>query len=218
MSTAAAPAPVPAPSTYDINARVDELFAEHGFAKTDTDGDIVRDKLKVVDRLVDILLTEALVENADERVEKAMGKPSLYDTVFQNGPSFDDPDEVERAVAEYVATYVWSMTSPSSDGRVQRELATRAGTTDVMLCRRKVGRVPSVYVTRTDELIVEDFVTPSSEKIVNAADKTKRDMNMVAFRRPSLEARVKRELESMAIKTSIALGVATSAPALESGQ
>ena len=86
-----------------------------------------------------------------------------------------------------------------------------------MLCRRKIGGVPSIYVTRTDELIVDDFLMPASERIVKVADKTRRDMNLQIKRRPSLEARVRRELTTMATKTSIALGVMDGVTALESG-
>jgi hypothetical protein len=214
MSTAPTAAR-PLASTYDINTRVDEVFAENGFARTNADGDIVRDKEKVVGRIVDVIMTEALAANADERVEKAMTKPALYEAVCPHGPKVDDPDEAEREVAEYIATYIWSMTTPSYDGRVQKELGDRTGTTDVLLCRRRIAGRPTVYATRADELIVEDFVIPTSEKIVKIADKTRKDMSLVTQRRPSLEARVHGELETMARKTSAALGVA--APALTSG-
>jgi hypothetical protein len=202
-----------APSTYQINARVDELFAEHGFAETDEDGNIVRAKMKVVDRIADVLVTEALAANADERLVKAMSKTVLYETVFSDGPTLEDPDDVERTVAEYAATYVWSMTTASCEGRVQQKLGDSAGNTDLMLCRRKIADKPSIYVTRNDQMIVDDFVLPASVKIVKAADKTRRDMELVVRRRPSLRARVDRELASMAIKTSLALGVTPPAPA-----
>jgi hypothetical protein len=86
------------------------------------------------------------------------------------------------------------------------------------LCRRKVGGHPSVYVTRTDEFIVEDYVLPASEKLVKLAGKTQKDMNLAGLRRKTLQPRVQQELESLATKTSIALCVATSAPALASGK
>jgi hypothetical protein len=216
MSAAATPAPAPVPSTYDINTRVDEVFAEHGFATTNSDGDIVRNKQKMIATIVDVLISSALAGDADERVAKAMSKWDLYESVFRNGPKLNDRDEVEREAADYVATYVWSTTTPSYDGRVQRELGNRSGHSDLVLCRRKIGGVPSIYITRTDELIVDDFVMPASERIVKVADKTRKDMALVMHRRPSLEARVKGELESMATRTSIALG-ANAARALGPG-
>lgn len=215
-----AQAPVSAPefSTFDINNRVDEVFAEHGFAKTNDDGEIVRVKEKVVKRIADVLVADGLAATPDERVEKAMDRSVLYGYLFPQGPDLKDDDELEREVAGYVATYVWSMTTPSYDGRVQRELGNRSGSTDIMLCRRKIAGAPSVYVTRADDLIVDDFVLPASERVVKVADKTRRDMTMAIQRRPSLEGRIKGELASMAAKTSIALGVATSVGALNSGE
>lgn len=218
MSTAPAPVSEPAFSTFDINARVDEVFAEHGFAKTNDDGEIVRVKEKVVKRIADVLIADGLAATPDERVEKAMGKEALYDYTFPQGPDLKDEDELEREVAEYIATYLWSMTTPSHDGRVQRELGNRSGSTDIMLCRRKIAGAASVYLTRDDDLIVDDFVLPASEKVVKVADKTRRDMAMAMQRRPTLEKRIRGELASMAAKTSIALGVTTSAGALKSGE
>jgi len=205
-------------STFDLATRVDEVFAENGFAATDEDGDIVRLKEKVIERIADVLTSRGVAASNDERVEKAMTKVDLYEETFPQGPSLEDPDEVEAAVAEYIATYVWSTTTPSYDGRVQRALGSRPDTADVMLCRRKIGRIPSIYITRTDDLIVDDFIVPSSERIVKVADKTRRDMNLVVQRRPSLESRVKAELEGMAVKASVALGVTKSAGALKSGK
>lgn len=217
MSTVAHP-PAPSFSTFDIAGRVDEVFAEHGFAATNDDGDIVRVKEKVVGRIADVLVNDGLAATPDERVEKAVTKAALYERAFPQGPKLDDPDEIEREVAEYIATYVWSMTTPSYDGRVQRELGNRSGSTDLMLCRRKIGGLPSVYVTRADDLIVDDFVLPASERVVKVADKTRRDMSLAMQRRPSLEARIKGELASMATKASIALGVTSSAGALGPGE
>lgn len=218
MSTAPTPVTPPAFSTFELKNRVDEVFAEHGFAATDEDGEIVRVKEKVIKAIADVLVSEALAATADERVEKAMGKRDLYSRVFPEGPQSDDEDELDRAVAETIATYVWSTTTPSYDGRVQRELGNRPGSTDLMLCRRKIAGVPSAYVTRVDDLIFDDFVMPASEKVVKVADKTRRDMALAIERRPTLEGRIKAELQSMAVKTSIALGVPPSAGALESGE
>jgi hypothetical protein len=205
-------------STFDIANRVDEVFAENGFAATDDDGNIVRLKEKVIERIADVLANRGVAKSADDRVEKAMTKVDLYEETFPQGPKHADPDEIESAVAEYIATYVWSTTTPSYDGRVQREFGNRPDTTDVMLCRRKIGGLPSVYITRTDDLIVDDFIVPASERIVKVADKTRRDMSLVIQRRPSLEARVRAELEGMAVKASVALGVTKSAGALKSGK
>lgn len=205
-------------STFDLGNRVDEVFAENGFAATDEDGNILRLKEKVIERIADVLTKRGVAATNDERVEKAVTKIDLYEETFPQGPKHDDPDEIDAAVAEYIATYVWSTTTPSYDGRVQREFGSRPGTTDVMLCRRKIGGLPSVYITRTDDLIVDDFIVPASERIVKVADKTRRDMNLVIQRRPSLEARVKAELEGMAAKASVALGVAKPAGALKSGK
>jgi hypothetical protein len=218
MSNASVPVPAPEISTFDISTRVDEVFAEQGFARTNEDGDIVRVKEKVVKRIADVLVNDALAATADERVEKAMAKAVLYLHVFPHAPRPDDEDEIEREVADNIATYVWSMTTPSYDGRVQRELGNRSGSTDLMLCRRKIAGTPTVYVTRADDLIVDDFVLPASEKVVKVADKTRRDMGLAMQRRPTLEGRIKGELVSMAAKTSIALGVTTSAGALGSGE
>ena len=99
---------------------------------------------------------------------------------------------------------------------MQRRLGEIEGATDVMLCRRKIGGEMCVYLTRTDELIVDDFVMPGQEKVVKVADKTRRDMVMAKTRRPSLAARIDGELTNTAARTSLALGV-TSAPALVSG-
>lgn len=218
MSTAAEPASQPAQSTFDIHTRVDEVFAEHGYATVNPDGDIVRDKLKVVGTIVDTLIGSALATNNDERVALAKSKEDLYEHVFPNGPDLNSSDEVEREVAGYIAVYVWSTTSPSYDGRVQRELANRSGSSDLVLCRRKIAGEPKAYVTRTDNLIVDDFVVPASEKIVKVADKTRKDMALAMQRRPSLEARVRGELESMARRTSVALGVQSAPAALSSGE
>jgi hypothetical protein len=205
-------------STFDIANRVDEVFAENGFAATDEEGNIVRLKEKVIKRIADVLIRRGVAATNDERVEKAMTKIDLYEETFPEGPKHDDSDEIESAVSEYIATYVWSTTTPSHDGRVQRELGNRPDTADVMLCRRKIGRMPSVYITRTDDLIVDDFIVPASERIVKVADKTRRDMSLVIQRRPTLEARVRTELEGMAVKASVALGVTKSAGALKSGK
>lgn len=205
-------------STFDIANRVDEVFAENGFAATDEEGNVLRLKEKVIARIADVLTRRGVAATNDERVEKAMTKIDLYEETFPHGPKHDDVDEIEAEVAEYIATYVWSTTTPSYDGRVQRELGNRPDTADVMLCRRKIGGMPSIYITRTDELIVDDFLMPASERIVKVADKTRRDMSLVIQRRPSLEARVKAELEGMAVKASIALGVTKSAGALKSGK
>jgi hypothetical protein len=205
-------------STFDIANRVNEVFAENGFAATDDDGNILRLKEKVIERIADVLIRRGVAATNDERIAKAVTKVDLYEETFPEGPRNDDPDEIESAVAENIATYVWSTTTPSYDGRVQRELGNRPDTTDVMLCRRKIGGMPSVYITRTDDLIVDDFIVPASERIVKVADKTRRDMGLVIQRRPSLEARVKAELEGMAVKASVALGVTKSAKALKSGK
>lgn len=211
MSIATAAAPL-----WADDPRVNELYAEHGFARTDSEGNIVRERAKLVASIADFLVSEALAADADERVQKAVSKPVLYERIFSLGPKMDDPDEAERDVAEYIATHVWSMTTPSSDGRIQLALGDRSGTKDLMLCRRKIGGVPSIYVTRTDELIVDDYVIPASEKVIKVADKTRRDMALAVKRRPSLEARINGELADLALKTSVALGV-TSMPALGSG-
>jgi hypothetical protein len=205
-------------STYELANRVDEVFAENGFAATDEDGEIVRLKEKVIARIADVLFARGIASTNDERIEMALSKIDLYGETFSQGPRHDDPDEIEAAVADYIATYVWSTTTPSYDGRVQRELGNRPETADVMLCRRKIGGIPSVYITRADDLIVDDFIVPASERIVKVADKTRRDMNLVVQRRPSLESRVKAELEGMAVKTSVALGVTKAAGALKSGK
>jgi hypothetical protein len=218
MSTAATQASTPSYSTYDIKTRVDEVFAENGFAKTNDDGDIVRVKEKVVARVVDVFVSEALAATPDERVDKALTKEALYNRVFEQGPRMDDPDEFERAVADYIATYTWSMTTPSYDGKVQGELGNRSGSTDLMLCSRKIGGMPVRYVSRTDDLIYDDYVLPASEKLVNVAVKTKKDMSLASKRRPSLEKRVNSELADMASKAAVALGVHSGAPALESGK
>jgi hypothetical protein len=211
------PAHGPVVPSFDIHTRVDDVFAEHGFAGTNSDGDIVRNKQKVIGTIVDVLVTNALAGDADERVSKAMNKWDLYDSVFPRGPKLNARDEVEREIAEYIATYVWSTTTPSYDGRVQRELGNRQGFTDLVLCRRKIGGIPSVYVTRTDELIIDDFVTLASEKVVKVADKTRKDMALAVQRRPTLETRVRDELQSTAEKASVALGVTTK-PALGPGK
>ena len=205
-------------STYDLANRVNEVFAENGFAATDEDGNIVRLKEKVIERIADVLIKRGVASTNDERVEMAMSKVDLYEETFLQGPKHDDPNEIEAMVADNIATYVWSTTTPSYDGRVQREFGNRPNTADVMLCRRKIGGTPSVYITRSDDLIVDDFIVPASERIVKVADKTRRDMSLVIQRRPSLEGRVKAELEGMAVKASIALGVTKSAGALKSGK
>jgi len=205
-------------STLDVEPRIEELLAEHGFASVNDDGDIVRDNKKVVRRVTDILIQEALASNNDERLEKALSKEALYTRVFGHGPALDDPDELEREAADRLAIYLWSLTSPAHQGRVQRRLAEVQGADDLVLCRRKIDGAPSAYVTRNHDLIVDDFVMPASEKIVRAADKTRKDMSLVTKRQKGLESRVQRELESMAVKTSTALGVTPSAPALGSGR
>jgi hypothetical protein len=218
MSISTEPAAGSEFSSFDLNNRVDEIFAEHGFADTNDEGDVVRVKTAVVKAIADVLITKGLAANPGERVEKAMTKEVLYADVFPHGPDLEVEDPLENAAANTVATFVWSMMTPSYNGPVQVELGNRSGSTDLMLCRRKIGRVASAYVTREDDLIFDDFVVPASEKVVKVADKTRRDMALAVQRRPTLEGRIRRELESMAAKTSIALGVSTSIGVLNPGE
>ena len=197
------------------DARLDEVFAAEGYAKADDDGNIVRDRDKVIARITAILTADAVAEDTDERLDKALSRDDLYPRVFPNGPPLDDPDELEREVAHVAAVYIWTLTQPNHVGRVQLRLADTAGATDLVLCRRKIGSTPSVYLTRNHDLIIDDYVTPASEKVVKTGEKYKKDMNLVVSRQPKLEARVTHELAATAAKTSAALGVT---PSLESGR
>ena len=195
---------------HDVAPRADEAFAEDGFAKVNDDGDIIRDKDKVIAKTTAVLVSEATANNNDECVARALDKESLYPLVFEHGPALDDPDDLEREAADYLAIYVWSLTSPSHQGRVQRALGDTEGWTDLVLCRRKINGAACVYVTRNDDMVADDYVLPGKEKMVKAADKTRRDMHLAAQRRgPALETRIKAELEDLAVKTAAALGVGT---------
>jgi hypothetical protein len=215
MSTASATQPTA--SGVEVDARVDELFAEHGFARTNVDGDIVRDKKKVIKRITEMLISDAVAADNDERLARALSKSEIYERTFRNGPKLNDPDDLEREAAEYVAVYVWSLTTASSEGRVQRHLGEIEGATDLLLCRRRIGDEPRVYLTRSHNLIKDDYIVPGNEKLVKVAQKTHRDMALVIERQPLLEGEVMAELESTATKTAVALGV-TPQRALESSR
>ena len=170
----------------------------------------------MVDEATNVVLAEALAADNDEVVRKALTRETLYERVFPRGPKLDDADDEEREVADLIATYVWSMTTASVQGRIQRRIAEIEGNTDVMLCRRKINGVMTVYATRNDDLVWDDFVLPGSEKLVAAANKTRKDMDLAGKRRKALESRIQGELASVAARTSHALGVSTT-PTLTSG-
>src|SRR5438067_2280902 len=102
---------------YARDARLDEVFAADGYAKTNADGDIERDKDEVVDRITAILIGEAIAESQDDRLARALSRDLLYPKVFPHGPALDDPDDLEREVAHVAAVYAWTLTQPSHQGR-----------------------------------------------------------------------------------------------------
>src|SRR5262249_10464593 len=66
--SAPATTPISAAATqqpYDVGPRVDEAFAEDGFAKVDNDGDIARVKDKVVAKPTAVIVSEATANNND---------------------------------------------------------------------------------------------------------------------------------------------------------
>jgi hypothetical protein len=208
----------PAAQLHDVSARdtrADEVCAAEGYTKEGKDGKVIRLNDTMAERAVGALIDEAIAEDTDERLEKAVTREDLYAKVFPHGPRSDDPDEVEREVADLLAGLVWTFVQPSHTGRVQIKLGSIAGATDVLLCRRKIGNVSCVYLTRDHDMIMEDYMTPGDEKVVRAGEKHRKDAELAISRQRGLETRIRQELEATAAKTAAALGVT---PALGSGR
>ncbi|HTZ63173.1 MAG TPA: hypothetical protein VMB51_03640 [Solirubrobacteraceae bacterium] len=203
---------------HDVNARdtrADEVCAAEGYTKEGKDGRTIRLNDKMAERAAGVLIAEAVAEGTDERLERALTREKLYEKVFPHGPRCDDEDEIEREVADLLAGLVWTFVQPSHTGRVQVALGSIAGATDVLLCRRKIGNVSCVYLTRDHEMIMEDYMNPGDEKMVRAGEKHRKDAELAISRQRGLETRIRQELEATAAKTAAALGVT---PALGSGR
>jgi hypothetical protein len=177
-----------------VQARVDEVLIDHGYAKTRIDGEVVKDLEKMKARAYDVVVA-AVVNSKADRSKKAITQGELYAAVFPKGPGADPPDldsleGLELDVRSSLVRMCWNLTQPKSTGFIQK----RIGDGSLILCRtnvyRKLDEVQGVFVTDSPQLIMEDSLQPQIDKLVRTASDLRTHAVMITGRHPELETKV----------------------------
>jgi hypothetical protein len=187
---------------YDADKRAAEQIANDwlqadGLLKED--GSVNKGLIR--ERVVDLLVAEAFVEDKDDKLALAIRKPDLTAKVVPSSAPAAvaaNPDRATTLAFREVQAVVWAEASEKADSAAQRMVGDRLP--GAILVRAKMsaqmGNVFAAYVTTVPELIFLDLLGPVDEKLRALAESLGRTMALVSTRQPSLARKVVKSLET----------------------
>lgn len=190
----------------EADAQVDAAFEIAGYMCESRSGEPERDYKKMGQAAFAVMSHHHVACNREELNQKAVAADELLPGVFA-----DDVVEqagVEEEAHHFLKTKVWGSvaTAPTTTGQ------TLAETLGLVLCEAKVARtddngntklVRGRFLTDDEDLIMDFYVRPIGDTLVNAFVKSNKRAEVVLTRLPQLETKVARVLGS-SVKQAVA--------------
>lgn len=202
--------PLTPPSVIEqeIEARKDHAFVAEGYVTEsgNPDPNAMQDAAYRVVR-------SRVVNSKAERADNAIGKGELCAAVFPNAPgadgNYDQLDEFDRKVWELLERDVWSLTQPKSTGALQKRLDDEDSTLVLLrpTIRRKLIKLPVVYLTDNPSLIREDGVDKEIKAWERKAANLRKELDMMMRRHPELESIIRSEVNQSMSRAKATLTV-----------
>lgn len=184
-----------------VDTAVFEAFRAEGFVEIDDEGGERKDREAFHDAVYRAI-RRAEVETATERSTRGLTRGALARRVFPHAVGATEDhldDEIEREVWERLVKETWNATNPNFSGPVQKLFGQRDKKLVMIRTRVTMDGTPGmdcVYVTESEELIFEDFVSPLKSSVRRAAEKLAKNSAMISGRNKDLAQRARREVDS----------------------
>lgn len=186
-----------------VEEGVFEAYRANGYVGINVDGEEFVDKSKMHDAIHGALKSSAVVRTPDEKSDKALTHGTLTKKVFAETPGANDEwDElgpVEKAIWEQLVKDAWNPVNPNYSGPVQRLLGERDPHLVLIKAKTTVHGSPGVdvvYLTKNEELIFADFLSPLKASVRRAADRLAKNAALVSTRNKEMAPKAAREVDS----------------------
>lgn len=214
---------IPAPQrlSYDrdeANSLINEAFDQVGWLQTAENGDTAHDLDKLRHAVFVSFTTEHAVTAIASKsgrqsfnklvAEKAVTKLGLYVELFPNGPAAQHApeSEEEEAARDYIAKYIWNLTTPSNrKAWLQREVADSG----LIVLETKVypedptiPRQPGRYVTDVEHAMLEFLDHKVFEDVRRQLSETDEWLSTFIARKPEIALIASRKARA-AIKAAV---------------
>jgi hypothetical protein len=175
-----------------VTERMAELVIEGGYSEEDTDGNDVPD-WDAFKNAGAVVLTGHRIDDPDDRA-KGLTAPELLEKVLPDvGVDLSDP--YDEAAWARLARRIWGITQPNPTGYVQKQLAkpfvlVRPTVVRVSGPKAPPERVKVVFVTASDDIVIDDGLMPVIDEVIAGASKIRKQAELIHKRKPELGQRI----------------------------
>jgi hypothetical protein len=217
---------MPGHGNDELAKRILEVYAAHGYVKTDKrTGDEVKDDSAVKARVFELFRDHYVVNSEADIIDGAASQQDSYAKVFPDGPGADGvapTDDLDHDAWQSIRRKLWAFASPEMGGHCQ-VAAEMAGLNYVMV-QKKVYRptrdlatgtvepkpVEVRFFTSNPEMVFEYSSLPAMAKMVRIAEGTAKHLEMNRKRHPELGARLAKEAKAALSRSASELTAITS--------
>jgi len=183
----------------DAEAQVDAAFEIAGYTCEDRAEELRRDYKAMGQAAFSVMSHHHVVRNRDELNQKAVAAEELLAGVFSE--DVFEQAGVDEEARHFIQTKVWGSvaTAPTTTGQMLAE------TLGLVMCEAKVARtdgngntklVRGRFLTDDEDLVMDHYVRPIGDSLVNAFVRSNRRAEVAVSRLPQLDGKVARALGS----------------------